>query len=54
VEILIELVAGSDQLPFQIDLLAVQQQLQQAISPQGGLVVLMGRKLSVHLPTLPG
>ena len=54
VEILIELVASSDQLPFQIDLLAVQQQLQQAISPQGGLVVLMGRKLSLHLPTLPG
>ena len=54
VEILIELVASSDQLPFQIDLLPVQQQLQKVISPQGGLVVLMGRKLSVHLPTLPG
>ena len=53
VEILIELVPGGGQLPFRVDLLSVQQELQKAISPHGGLVVLMGRKLSLHLPTVP-
>jgi hypothetical protein len=53
VEIVLELVAVSGQLPFQVDLLAVQQELQAAISPHGGLVVLVGRKLALHLPAAP-
>jgi len=52
VEILIELVPGSGLLPFQVDLLSVQQELQKALSPHGGLVVLMGWKLSLHLPAV--
>lgn len=52
VEILVELAPGSGQLPFEVDLLSVQQELQRELAPVGGMVVLMGRKLSLHLPVL--
>jgi len=37
-----------------VELLPVQQEMQKALSPRGGLAVLMGRKLSLHLPVVPG
>jgi hypothetical protein len=52
VEIWLNLIADGSRLPFQVDLLRVQQELQAEISSRGGLALLVGRKLVLHLPTL--
>ncbi len=53
VEIWVAFTADGGQLPFQVDLLAVQQELQALISSRGGLALLVGEKLALHLPTVP-
>ena len=52
VEIWLSLTADGGRLPFQVDLLRVQQELQAEISGEGGLALLVGGKLVLHLPTV--
>lgn len=52
VEVTIELVPDRAQLPFQVDLQSVQQELHAALSADGGLILLVDRKLALHLPAM--